>query len=666
MLDYTRDILPYLEADGPRHAYYQASVAHRDQVRRVFRRAYPVYLDLNRPKESTASKLYRRAVYKNGFRTFKSRYVEVLDYIPQADDYSVTFDEVSQSADTLETYCGHQFSPDGSTDDWFWRRVRPMYVTDPNAVLLVLPMQQPAADTVRYTPTAMLIPCEKVYQHKKGRYCVVELPHRPGLGRRLAFIDADSYAIATLVGGSKETKQWLVLGVGVDETGTATFRPALHGCGCMPAVKLGKLQEIEAEAEPITSSLATATAAVGGVLTERIGAGQVGRMIFTIATDPDEEFYESPISVALPHIQTAQQISSDLDVERNLHVSSQEWRYATKACPDEKLDGDNRCVGGTKILRDADGKITNAITCPTCKGTSMHQSGSGTEIIAVTPPTANSMSDEGRPTNLPIPPGGFIPRDIAALHAFVEEYKRAKAEAYATINMEFLMSQPLAESGTSKRADREALYRELNTQAAHLCSLLRITYTFIGQQRYGVTTSLPTVVEPVRFSIENAELTREELAEAVKNGYDNNLRKPLEKKLIAYQTGKDSLYYRRYALRELLDPLPGKDDEAKLFLLATMRVILTAGSKELQQITEETALSLFFDGILSAELRKSGEAFWSLDPTAQYDRMLTEAKNRVGTLAGPMIDPATGKPLAAGSMATLQPFVNVKNNNQIH
>ncbi|NID09368.1 hypothetical protein [Fibrivirga algicola] len=652
MLDYTRDILPYLEGTGPRHAYYEASKAHRDRIRQVFRRSYPVYLDLNRPKESTASKNYRKVVYKNPFRSLRSRYIDTLGYIPQADDFAVVFPAQEETqTDTLENYCSSGFSADGTLDEWFWRRVRPLYVHDPNAVLLVLPLQQPGSDMERVAPTAVLIPCDGVWQHKKGRFAVLELPQRKDEPKRLAFVDHDSYAIATLVAKeinpatSLPTYSWAVTGIGINEEGQPIWRPALHGCPKMPAMKLGKLQE--EEAEKINAKGAY----------ESVSASN------TAGIDPDEEYYESSLSPALAHIETAQQIESDLAVERNLHVSSQEWRYTTKGCPDEKKGGDDQCIGGTKVIRDANGDLKDVIVCPTCKGHSNNLSMSGTEIIGVTPPSATSFADESRPSNLPIPPGGFIPRNIDALNAFVKEYERVKAEAYAVIDMQFLETTPTTASGTSKRYDREELYRKLNTEAAHLCTIERFAFSWVGYQRFGASVTLPVVIEPIRFSLENAELTREELVEAVDKSFDSNLRKPLEKKLISYQSGEDSNYYRRYELREQLDPYPGVNNEEKLFILSAQRITLEAGSEALQLTTEEVWLSILFDGLLNEQLRTMGEAFWSLKLDVQYTKLLEAARKRVGKIAGPVLDPVTGKPMVGGM--TLTPLVDVKNADQL-
>jgi len=668
MLDFNRDIAPYLRLGADkrpsaqlRHTFYTASIDHRDHLRRVFRKSYPIYLDLNRPKEQKQSKAYRKLIYRNPFRGMKTRLIETLDHIRQADDFAVVFPDdqrrSQQAADTLQAYVEQGFSGDGSALDWFWKRVRPLYVNDPNAVMLVLPAEQPLSDTQRVEPRAFLIPCENVYQHRRGKFAVLELTERSTVtyadkrikedGRILVFIDHETYAIARQVGEEKvqETGKlnytWEITGLQeiVTEDGrqALSFRPPLHGCPEMPAVKLGKQQQDEAEESR---------------------TGQVERLKRYESEDPLEEFYESVLSDSLPHIETAQQIENDLAVERNFHVSSQEWRYITKRCPDEKHT-ENPCIGGFKTVRGADDHLSGLVKCTTCQGTGMDHSGSGTEIIGVTPPSATTIQDEGRPTNLPIPPGGFIPRSIEPLTKFVEEYKRQKAEAYATINMQFLEVTPTDQSGTSKRYDRQELYRELNTQGVHLCGLLRKLYQWVAVQRYGNDEQVPAVLEPVRFDLENAELTRAELVEAKDKQFDPNLIAPLEKKLIEYQAGTDSDYYRRYELKERFDPYPNRSDEEKLFLLASAKIVNSPGSEQLQAIIERIMLSINWDGLVNDCVR-TVPGFWELDPVKQYEKLVEMNTGLVSKQEAPAVDPVTGKPLTA-----LAPLVDFKNYNQV-
>ena len=679
MLVYERDIQPYLEleSDGRpkarlRHAFYQASIDHRDRLRQVFGKAYPSYLNINRPKERDEYKLYRKSIYKNPLRSMRRRVIEVLDYVRQADDFAVSFpsDNRADAADSFESLVmSETYTKDGDALSWFFKHVRKAYVNDPNAVLVTLPLVQPVADTERAKPVPMLIPSEGVYQFRNGEFAVLESPERTWIqgpkglektGKILLFLDGDSYCVARQIGRIEgnttnglvdQRLVWDILGATdeVNEAGEVVgffFAPPLHLCPVMPAVKIGKLQEDSAEENARGEKLyVTPTTTVQ-------------------PNDAGVEYYESILSDALPHIENAQALQSDIQVEANFHSASQEWRYAQKRCPDSHMAGGN-CIDGRLVLRGTDGLPNpdgKTIACPTCKGSGHDVSGSGLGLIIVSAPTATSLGDEGRPTNLPTPPGGFIPRSIDPLREFVLEYEREKKQAYEVINMQFLMETPYQESGTSKRMDREELYRTLIVEGAHLCNLLRFLLESAACLRKQPTDA-PDVLAPVRLSIENSELTRAELVEAVDKEFDSNLRKPLEKKLIGYQVGEDSDYYKRYELRERHDPFEELNFESKLFYLSAARLTMEAGSAELQELTEQIALSINFNGIVKSLLR-DGDGFHNLEPKQQYEKLMEAARKLTGKLKKLDIDPTTGLPsLQEGQLV---PIADLKNNNQLN
>lgn len=697
MLDFTKDVLPYLSLGADkrppaklRHAYYQASIDHRDRLRAVFGKAYPYYLDLARPKERDEYKLYRRRIYKNPLRSLRRRVTEVLDYIRQADDFEVSFpaQTANMATDNLESYLtDSRFTNDGDAVSWFFKHVRKGYVNDPNAVLVVLPMEQPNSDTVRTNPVPVLINSECVYQFRNNELAVLESPERTWIqggsglektGRVLLFLDTDSYCIArqravvagrsdgSVDGDKSVVLSWDVTGLSeaVSDSGEATgflFMPLLHNCPVMPARKIGKLQEEQAEAENRYGyGNGYGYGSTNSVVLTR-GTQYDPRYTTVTANDTGEEFYESVLADALPHIEAAQGVQSDIEVERNFHVSSQEWRYAQRRCPDSDMAG-GQCHDGKIPLRNGEGLLTAMITCPTCKGQGMDISGSGLGLIIVSAPQATNLVDEGRPTNLPTPPGGFIPRSIEPLKEFVLEFEREKKQAYETINMQFLMETPINQSGVAKRADREELYRTLIVEGAHLCGLLQFMLECAACERKQEDQK-PDVLIPVRLNIENSEITRDELVQAVEKQFDANLRRPLEKKLIAYQVGEDSDYYRRYELKERIDPYPDLDFEKKLFLLATARATMQPDSDELKNLNERIALSIHFNGLVSDMMRAS-DSFLAMDVKVQYEKLLEAARLLTGLAKPVNLDPKTGLPNRNDSI--LAPIVDIKNMNQLH
>lgn len=636
-------IVPFLKLDSDgnperRHEYYNQSVAHAEEIAKVFGRKYPDYLNVNRPKERKEYRDYRAKIYKNPFRSLHGKVLKALKYIRQADDFDIVFPTQKEKTDTLKEYVeSPMFSKKGSMQDWFFEKVGKGYVNDPNAVMCVIPMQQPASDQDYARPVAMLIPSERVYMHREGTFAVLGAPEKVPIqgvegitaGKVLIFVDAESYCVARQVqvqqAGEKEYASWQIDGLLIDEvTGEASFSPPLHNCPLMPAVKVG--QDCTQE------------------------------------NDEGETCYESILSGAFEAVKEGQAVESDIQVERNFHVSAQEWRYSPKStvC---KARG---CEGGTITARDPiSGNVTGKIDCPTCKGSGRGaNSGSGLDLIEVSPATATGFDNEGRPMNIPTPPGGFIPRPVESIQELRKEFDRYSREAYAVVNMQFMRETPIDQSGTAKRYDREEMYRELNTVGGHICRMLENGLKWVGYQRYGkvVTDQLPTVIEPIRFNLENAELTREELKEAKDKKFDPNIQNPLTKRLIEYRAGKESDYYRKFELKEKLDPYPGMQPEEKLFLLSTMYVLLRGDPEALKVSVEAVWLSINFDALIS-ELQRTNPDFLTLDLSEQFTMMVEANKKRVGTPTEQLIDPVTGEPFKGP--AVLQPVVNFKNNGKI-
>ncbi|GAB4023291.1 hypothetical protein GCM10028808_73280 [Spirosoma migulaei] len=667
MLDFKRDIEPYLELDAsgkPKarllHTFYQASIDHRDRLRTVFRKQYPDYLDINRPKEREAYKIYRKEIYRNPMRPLRRRVIEALDYIKQADDFDVTYPKISAEAtDSFKAFVSDStYTKDGNFVDWFFANIRKKYVDDPNAVFVVLPLTQPDSDTERVKPMPVLIKCECVYQFRKGEFAVLESPERTWIqtekgpektGKILIFVDGDSYCVARQL-AKKEANQetsllWDITGAQYlanaenPEQFDFYFKAPAHNCPTMPARKIGKINEDEAEEKTAKKSTYTLVS----------------------SNDAGEEYFESILADALPHIEGTQEVGSDIQVERNFHVSGEEWRFAPKKCPDSAVGGAGECVDGYIPIKNASHEMIGKAKCPKCEGGYV-TSGSGVGgLIIVSSPSANNPQDEGRPSNLPIPPGGFIPRNIDPIKVFIGEFDREKKAAYEVTNMQFLMESLNNQSGIAKALDREELYKTLIVHGKHICSLLQFGYECGAYQR-NQASEIPTVLSPVRLSIENSEITRAELSEAVKNEFDANLRAPLEKKLIEYQSGKNSDYYRSYEIRERMDFYKNYNMESKLFLLSTARLTMDVQSPQYKALAERVWLSVNFDGLVADQLRK-GEGFWDLKPDKQYERLLAGVREILADAKPVMIDPKTGLPTQTEGV--LGPIADIKNNNQL-
>jgi hypothetical protein len=660
MLVFQRDILPYLQQGAGRqrpnakllHSYYQKSIQHRDEIEQVFGDEYPKYLDKDRPRELPEHKKYRKSVYENVFRGFKNRITSSLDYVRQADDFAVEFPSTAvDETESLETYTGKSYSAEGSLIEWFFANVKSDYVDDPNAVLLVLPTEPTLSDTEYPRPVTMIIPSENVWAFRRGEFAVLVSPEKILLpsdiednptGNILYFVDHDSYAIARQTGLNTNAEgqtmaDWSILGMELllDETGNQIgqyFQPALHYCSTLPARKLGLRR--------------------------------------TKKNGKKEEFYESLVADSLPHIRLGQRNQSDIQVETNFHVASQEWRRSTSKC---KAPG---CVGGLIHVRDdaqgqktgIPGAIIDVQECLHCKGTGYHQSGGGMGIIWVDGAEGGTTPTDLGNKVLPGAPGGFIPRPIEGLKTFVDEFNRNAGEAFTTINMQFVRTSPYDDkSGIAKLYDREEMYRQLNTEGAHLIDLLSFGFECIDAQRFGPSgragEQLPDIPVPIRFNLENAELTRLELNDAKDKKYDSTLIEAYESKMLEYVTGEGSDEFQRYKLRKRLDPYKDVTDEMKAFMLGIQ--FRNPESPQQTAAIERLYYSMHFDGLVSDCLRDEPD-FWQKDLQSQHKELEQRNKELVGPqTVGMQVAGSTGGAFPTLDSLTLKPLVDMQQQNQV-
>lgn len=653
MLDLQRDILPYLTQSaggtvpgtGFLHEFYSDAKKHKKAIEEVFGDKYPKYLNVNRPREREEHKKYREEVFNqqgNPFRGLRARVVDSLDYIRQADDFDVQFpttevnDELSLKAYTSSS----SFSPEGGAINWWFKEFTPVYVNDPNAVFLVLPQRQPLSELEYAEPRFMIIPSENVWMHRKGRYTVLLNPEKHWIldggiqkqeGVSIIFLDHDTYSIARQTGRrvsdtGLKVNDWEILGLETvyDDLGAELgqrFLPPFHYCTMMPAKKVGK---------------------------KRVKKNDKG-----------EEYYESILADALPYVRKAQQNDSDIVVELNFHIASQEWRRASHKC------NKPGCQAGVIIIKDkATGLIQDAVACPSCKGTGFNISGSGLDILWVTGTDQEGFNNPEGGKIPPGAPGGYIPRSIEPLAKLVEELRRNTDEAYSTINMQFIRVSPLDTSGTSKRYDREEFYRELNTQGDHILEILEEGYRWADALRFAPSgragEQVPEVLRPVRFNLENAELTREELNNAKDKKYDSSLVSAYELKMLQYTTGEQSDSYQRYVAKVKFDPYRTITYQEKLLQTAEIYTKMKPDDARTIRAMQELYFSINFDGLVSRALREDPD-FWVRDDKTQYELLQRYNLELMGDLR-PEVMPVEQMP--KNTQMTIQPGANLENVKQ--
>lgn len=270
--------------------------------------------------------------------------------------------------------------------------------------------------------------------------------------------------------------------------------------------------------------------------------------------------HESRIAPMLPRLNDAAREYSDLQAEVVLHIHSEKWSWASEKCP--------TCRDGNGIPKGFvnDGSATKKIVCPTCKGNkTVAASPYETTVIRAT----NSNMGE---TNVPIPPSGYIQKQIDIVKIQDERISNHLFRALASINFQFLDQTPLNISGASKEIDRDELNNFVFSVADDLVRISKFCARIFAMYRFGsiipdeskLTALLPDQRTPERFDL----LSSNYLADEIKRLKDGNVNPVIVAKLESEYANRK--FANNPEIRETImtileiDPLVGASDDEKM------------------------------------------------------------------------------------------------------
>ncbi|MFC0183353.1 hypothetical protein ACFFJX_12620 [Pseudarcicella hirudinis] len=474
MLDFETQIKPYLlgasKKEFPKellHPYYEQSKKVKSNISETFADIYPGFLDKNRPKEKKEYKAYRQDIFKNLVLPFRTKVRNQFNSIRNAEDFYIHFPDTKKvdEKDTLEYYCEKEFGMHKSVSNWVWNEWLPLFLQDPNAVGVILPVETDNPNKFRDV-RGLFIPCENVIMFAQGRFAVLKSLEKSTYidsngkikkdGIILYFFDHDSYSIATQISEIREggtlSSQFYLLGIETLQTEENT-------------VAYFKFPEHYSPEFPVFN--------VGMIVKESQEFGKYN-------------LYDTIIADAIPHLQTAMQRANDKEISALHHTALREWQYTQKKCS---------CENGKvqKELLDADNNFLMYAqeNCPKCGGSGYTAFVDSLEIMLVTPPDPSGFDDDKKPAAMPTPPGGYIEGSIEPLKAFREEFEYEIRDAYKALGMEHLNESPLVQSGVSKKYDRGELSQLLTNVSRFIKEeIFDTVFTCIDSIRYGFLANL--------------------------------------------------------------------------------------------------------------------------------------------------------------------------------
>jgi hypothetical protein len=249
------------------------------------------------------------------------------------------------------------------------------------------------------------------------------------------------------------------------------------------------------------------------------------------------------------HVSTA-----DLQASKVQHMYPLFWYYENGEC--------GKC-NGTGKLPVEEGAPEE---CKTCKGSGKMKF-SPFAYIAVQPP--NIAKGE---TGIPMPPAGYINRDVEILKHQDESIDKHIYKSLASLNMQFLDQTPLSISGDAKQVDREELNNFVYNIAEDIVCIMDKIYKMINDWRYSFAIPdkkarkemLPEIPVPQNFDL----LPSDYLIDNITKSKNNKLSPIL---IAAMETDYAQKTFYAYpdlaeliALSYKLDPLAGITEDEKM------------------------------------------------------------------------------------------------------
>lgn len=507
-------------AGTSKHIFYDTSVKRAEEFCPHADGVYPKELiEERRPNEPLEVKEYRKKVWVPKTKPTFGRIVSSLSKIRRSADWSIGYPELEftriAEGEELSEYAEKNYPYFTSITNWVFAVLLKKYLTDPNAVCLVRPINFQVGETDYVQPYPFIFDSCNVVAYEEEEYCLLE--NKSGCqywdkevsrkGKSFYYIDAaviEKYDQVDKEGGY--SLQW----------------SEAHNTGEMPAFKLG------------------------AIITE---------------TDGKNFLHESRIEAIIPELDEALREYSDLQAGKVLHMHPERWEYTQLECP--------TCNGTGKLPNPywVEGQ-PDSLPCTNkdCHGGRL-ATGPYSKILI----KPSNALEQG---NIPTPPAGYVEKDVEILKLMDESVDKHMFAALSAINFQFLDQSPLSQSGIAKEVDKDELNNTVHSIAEDLVRIMDNVYALSAKQRYWnlysmeeIQTMLPTIPVPERFDILSSNYLGEELDKAKKAGLNPSILNEMELEYTSKKFNADGTVRDRLELILSLDPLSNIIEDNKIAML---------------------------------------------------------------------------------------------------
>ena len=477
---------------------------------------YPFELiNERRPNESSEIKEYRYKIYQNVFKSTTTRILTSLSKAKKAEGFQVAFPVDATStpeAEKLQRYVTEDVPLVGSVLDWGFETLMKMMLMDANAICVVAPMNLANANTEYLKPVPHIFDSDDVHYVNH----LVGLVVLKGEKEKFTSTDGRKYDADVFWVINKEVvEKWVQKNAAKDFELRETWN---HNLGELPCFTLGGI---------------------------------------AIETEDGCILYESYIQGIVAWLNEAVREYSDLQAEVVQHIHSTFWAYSTQDC--------TKCRGT--------GQVNNNGQFVTCDSAGCNHGKIDVSPFSNIMIKTNSFGAAAGQT-VPIPPAGYITKNIDIVKLQWERIKEHIYNALASINMQFLDNVPMAQSGIAKSVDRDELDNFVHSVTSRVIKNVEHIIYLMARIRYqGTMTTeqirelLPKFRIPMSFDLMNSGYLIDEIDRAKKAHVSPLIVSELEKQLAAKKFNDDPKVFRMVQAQYDLDPLLGLTVDEKMAML---------------------------------------------------------------------------------------------------
>lgn len=523
MLDYSY-LKPYFCGER-KHFFYDKSVKMCGAFEPHADGCYPQNLiECRRPNEPNEVKDYRKEIWVPKTKPTFWRIVSSLGKIRRSPDWLINYPaDLSKftkvrEGETLKDYTEKNFPYFDSVTNWLFSVCLKPYLTDPNGVVMVMPLDTDIEATEYLQPYPEIFSCCDVIEYVELDHAILRDPkgcwYTVREGRRDRQVQGQAYYVVDTERIQKYDQ--------MDNKGNyGLVLDYVHGLGRVPFFKLGGIVR-DAQRECI--------------------------------------LYESRIAGILPELDEAIREYSDLQAAKVLHVYPEKWEYTSSEC--------TTCKGlGKRMIPGSEGSPAQQVECERCKGHGYIASGPYS-VHLIKPAGAGEQQ-------LPTPPMGYADKDSEIVKLMEDSVRQHIYDALASINFQELASVPLSESGVAKAVDRDEQNNTIHAIAEDLVKIMDNIYHLCADYRYKgfysfeeIEGMLPSIPVPEKYDLFSITSLQEDLKKAKDAKVNPVIQNALEVDFAGKLFNSDPSIKDTVSLALRLDPLPNVSEDEKMSRLS--------------------------------------------------------------------------------------------------